>query len=168
MRSNSLGLAMLLLGALGACSASDVPQTAVSGPCLLPDEDISAIQILEARHRDQAASQDFDAMAEEIGEDFFAWAPNQPEIAGKSQLREWQRAWEGVSFSTYELPVDEIIGCGDLAFVKGSYTMEFTPEGSNEPISDTGRWIHLLRKSPDGRWLVIRDMFHSELPAPTG
>lgn len=106
-------------------------------------------------------------MAEDIAEDCVVWAPSQSEVAGKHDLREWQRAWEGVSFSTYELPVDEIIGCGDLAFVKGTYTMEFTPEWANEPISDSGRWTHLLQRTPDGRWVVIRDMFHSERPSPT-
>jgi ketosteroid isomerase-like protein len=130
----------------------------------LTDEDISAIRIMEARHRDQAANREFDAMSEDIAEDFIVWAPNQPEVAGKSQLREWQRAWEGGSFDTYELVVEEIIGCGDLAFVKGSYSMGFTPEGGTESISDSGRWIHLLRKTPEGNWVVIRDMFNSERP----
>jgi ketosteroid isomerase-like protein len=134
---------------------------------MLTDEDISAILAMEARHRDQAARQDFDAMAEDIAEDFVVWAPNQPDVAGKSELREWQRAWEGVSFDTYELPVDEVIGCGDLAFVKGSYSMVFTPEGATNPISDSGRWIHLLRRMPDGNWVIIRDMYNSELPLPT-
>jgi len=168
MRIKSICLAMFFFGALAACSSSDAPGNAQSGPCMLPEEDISAIRTLEVRHRDQAASQDFDAMAADIGEDFFVWAPNQPEVAGKSQLREWQRAWEGASFETYELPVDEIIGCGDLAFVKGSYSMVFIPEGATEAISDSGRWMHLLRKMPEGNWVVIRDMFNSELPLPTG
>jgi ketosteroid isomerase-like protein len=134
---------------------------------MLTEEDISAIRAMEARHAEQAAQQEFDAMAEDIAEDFVVWAPSQPEVVGKHGLREWQRAWEGVSFSTYELPVDEIIGCGDLAYVKGSYLMEFTPEGATAPISDSGRWIHLLRRTPEGKWVVIRDMFHSERPVPT-
>ena len=107
-------------------------------------------------------------MSEDIAENFIVWAPNQPEVAGKSQLREWQLAWEGVSFDTYELLVDEIIGCGDLAFIKGSYSMVFTPEGGTGSVSGSGRWINLLRKMPAGNWVVIRDLFNSERPLPTG
>ena len=87
-------------------------------------------------------------MAEDMGDDIVVWAPNQPEVVGKAQVREWQRAWEGVSFESYDLSVDEILGCGDLAVVKGSYSMVVTMPGAPEPMSDSGRWIHVLRKTP--------------------
>lgn len=149
-------------------SGTSDPQDLLSGLCTLTDEDISAIQALERRHKSQAIGKDFDSMAEDIAEDFIVWAPNQPDVAGKSGLREWQRAWEGVAFDSYELLVEEIMGCGDLAFVKGSYSMAFTPEGGTGPIEDSGRWIHLLRKTPEGHWVIMRDMFNSERPLQTG
>ena len=169
MRGNVPTLAMLFFGALAACSPSDSTQAAQSGPCMLSAEDVSLIRIMEARHEEQAATQDLEPMAEDMADDIVIWAPNEPEVVGKAQVREWQRAWEGVSFESYDLSVDEILGCGDLAVVKGSYSMVVTMPGAPEPMSDSGRWIHVLRKTPEGKWVVIRDIFNSELPlAPIG
>ena len=34
-------------------------------------------------------------------------------------------------------------------------------------MTDTGRFLWILKKHPDGRWLVTRDMFQSDQPLPS-
>jgi ketosteroid isomerase-like protein len=149
-------------------SAPGLNEKEKDGPCTLSEEDLSWIRTMEAEHEVQAATGDFNAMAKDIAEDILVMAPNQPDIVGKAQLREWQRQWEEISFDTYSLTLEEIIGCGDIAFVRMSYSMSFTPEGAPGPISDSGRGGHILRKKPDGAWEIIRDFFISDQPMPTG
>ena len=39
------------------------------------------------------------------------------------------------------------------------------PPGSPGPVKDSGKFVTVLRRQPDGRWLVAVDMFSSDLPA---
>jgi ketosteroid isomerase-like protein len=66
------------------------------------------------------------------------------------------------------LQVEEVIGCGDLAFVRYSYSMSFRLPGATQVMSDTGRAFHVLRKQDDGTWIIIRDFFHSDVPLQSG
>ena len=161
-------LMVLILGSFAACSAPEVNEVAQTGPCKLAEEDVSWIRDMEEEHEGQVINQDFDGMAAAWAEDILLLAPNQPEIMGKGPLREWQRAFEGVTWEHYELTLEEIVGCGDLAYVRMGFSMTFTPPGQTESISDSGRAFHILRKQPDGTWLVTHDFFHSDQPLPTG
>jgi ketosteroid isomerase-like protein len=121
---------------------------------------------MEQEHATQVLSGEFEKMRESFAEDIILMAPNMPEVVGKAALAEWQDQWVGVSYDTYELTVEEIIGCGDVAFVRMSYSMSFTLPGTTDVLSDTGRGAHVLRKQPDNTWLIVRDFFHSDKPLP--
>jgi ketosteroid isomerase-like protein len=161
-------LMVLILGSFAACSAPEVGEVAQTGPCILAEEDVSWIRAMEEEHEAQIIEQDFDAMAAHWAEDILYLPPNQPEIVGKGPLREWQRVFEGVTWEHYELTLDEIVGCGDLAYVRMSFSMTFTSPGQTESVSDSGRGFHILRKQPDGTWLVTHGISNSDQPLPTG
>lgn len=137
-------------------------------PCTLSVEDVSWIRAMAQDHATHVLSGEFEKMRESFSEDIILMAPNMPEVVGKAALAEWQDQWAGVSYDTYELSVEEIIGCGDVAFVRMSYSMSFTLPGATDLLSDTGRAIHVLRKQPDNTWLIVRDFFHSDKPLPPG
>lgn len=161
-------LVMFIVGSMVACSVPEETQVAQAGPCVLAEEDVAWIRAMEEGHEGQVIDQDFDGMAAAWADDILLLAPNQPEIRGKGPLREWQKAFEGVTWEHYELALDEIVGCGDLAYVRMRYSMTFTLPGQTEPISDSGRGFHILRKQHDGTWLVTHDFFHSDQPLPNG
>ena len=50
----------------------------------------------------------------------------------------------------------------DLCAAVGAYEMEI-PDVPN----DTGKFIEVWRRQPDGSWLIADDIFNSSLPAPT-
>ncbi len=56
-------------------------------------------------------------------------------------------------------------GRDDLAYVLGTYTMTFVPPGASGPVKDSGKYVEVRRRQPDGRWLVAVDIFNSDLPA---
>ena len=168
MAKRPSALMMLIVGSVAACSAPEPNEVAQTGPCMLAEEDVSWIRAMEKEHELQVIDQDFDAMAEALAEDILLLAPNQPEIVGRGPLREWQRAFEDVTWEHYELAVDEIAGCGDLAYARMHFSMTYTLPGQVEPISDSGRGFHILRKQPDGTWLITHDFFHSDQTLPTG
>ena len=53
----------------------------------------------------------------------------------------------------------------DLAYVLGTYTMTIVPPGAPGPIEDSGKYIEIRRRQPDGSWLISTDIFNSDLPS---
>ena len=65
----------------------------------------------------------------------------------------------------FKLNNEYVEGREDLAYVLGTYTMTIAPPGAPGPVKDSGKFVTVLRRQPDGRWLVAVDMFSSDLPA---
>lgn len=50
----------------------------------------------------------------------------------------------------------EVEAAGDLAFVRGTFAMILTPRGGGEPVRYSGKFVHILRRQPDGAWKIHR------------
>ena len=55
---------------------------------------------------------------------------------------------------------------GDLTIETGHYQLVLRPEGGAE-LTDEGKYLVVWRRQADGAWKIHRDMFSSNLPAPT-
>lgn len=54
--------------------------------------------------------------------------------------------------------IEEIEVLGDWAFLRNRLTITVTPDGSGEAMLKRPRYtLLILRKAPDGRWLLARD-----------
>jgi len=166
MKRNKLVSTLVVSLSVIACAQPEASEEISGGPCMLPDSDVEWIRNLVSEHESQVLSGDYDAMAESFSEDVVLMFPNQPSFVGRGPLREFQSAFPPID--EYELPALELIGCRDLAVVRGAYSMSMTIEGMEGPFSDSGNWMHVLRKGPDGSWKIIMDISNSDRPAPTG
>jgi uncharacterized protein (TIGR02246 family) len=109
-----------------------------------------------------------------LAKDFATWAalflddavvnpPNEPAIKGRAAIRAWLEKFPPITeFKLNNLKVD---GRQDLAYALGTYTMTITPPGAPGSVKDSGKFVTVLRRQPDGRWLAAVDMFSSDLPA---
>lgn len=149
-------LVTMLMGT--ACQPAD------QAPAELTAEQIEAIQaISDALERADNAG-DWDAVAALYTQDAILLPPNAPAVTGRSAIREFFASLPPIN--SFNLQVEEIVGRGDLAYVRGTYSMELAPAGAPEPIRDTGKYIEIRRKQADGSWLLSRDIFNSSQPAP--
>ena len=147
-----LGIAALAL-VLTACSAA---------PAGLTPEDEAAIESFHEIWIQHVLARDFDALETLYPEDTVVMSPNMPAIEGIEKVRAW---FEGYPVTTtMELTTLEVDGRGDLAYVRGMYEMTVVVEGAS--VSDTGKFIEILRKQEDGSWLMAVDIFNSDLPLP--
>ena len=90
---------------------------------------------------------------------------NNPGVKGRAAIKAWFENFPPLtSFKATNVKVD---GQGDLAYVLGVYSMTIAPPGAPAPINDTGKYVEIRRKQPDGKWLIAVDMFSSDLPAPS-
>jgi ketosteroid isomerase-like protein len=146
---------VVLIALLGVgCQALD--QQAVS----LSDEDLDQIRAMEQSHVRYTLDANWDRMNEDYAANVLILPANQPEIRGKQALRQWQDAYPPVA--GYQMRFVEIDGRSDMAFVRGEYTVTIPLETGK--MVDTGRFLWILKKHPDGRWLVTWDMFQSDQP----
>jgi ketosteroid isomerase-like protein len=94
--------------------------------------------------------------------DAIRFPPHQAPIRGRAAMREWLGTFPPIQ--QFDITADEIVGCDDVAFVRGRYALTAGAPGS-APMTDRGNYMGLLRKQSDGSWLWTTDMISSELPA---
>jgi len=108
-----------------------------------------------------APTKDWDAYVRtDYTEDAVVLPPNAPAVQGWEAIKAYILK-ESLS-SDFEVSIIDLEGRGDLAYVRGTYSMTFdAPDGSG-PTKDTGKYIEIWQKQSDGSWKVIRDIFTSD------
>lgn len=128
----------------------------------LSDADKSALRQNDQLFATSANAKNFAAAAALYLDDASLLLPNSPAVQGKQQIQKWMTDNPPISDFAVE-PVD-IDGRGDVAYVRGNYSLTMTPPGG-AAVHDRGKFIEIWRKQPDGSWKIRWDIFNSDLPA---
>ena len=75
---------------------------------------------------------------------------------GKEAFAASFKALTGVRFEMSS-EIKEIKLLGDWAYLRNYLEVTMTPPGVGAPLRRSGHTLTILRKEPDGRWLVARD-----------
>lgn len=136
-----------------------------TAPCELSEADVAGIH--EMRQTDIANVRvgNWDAVLSLFADDIWVMPPNEPDVRGKQSLRAFMATYPPLP--DYSTTYDEVAGCGNLAYVKGSYQFTIAPDGA-EPVTDSGRFLYILRRQPSGGWLIARDIINSDRPLSPG
>jgi ketosteroid isomerase-like protein len=91
-------------------------------------------------------------------------APGRPPTVGKKANDEAN----GRAFTMFEIdetwtPQETVID-GNLAYQRGTFTVEATPKAGGNKSRTTGTFLRIYRRQPDGSWRMTRDMFNSDQP----
>jgi ketosteroid isomerase-like protein len=131
----------------------------------LSETDIAAIR--RAIEQDAAAVRgaNWDAVTRMFTADAIRFPPHRAPIRGRDAIRAWLETFPPIQ--EFAITADEIVGCDDVAFVRGRYSLTAAGATGSSPMIDRGNYMGLLRKQPDGSWLWTTDMISSELPALT-
>jgi ketosteroid isomerase-like protein len=85
---------------------------------------------------------------------------------GKSAIRErWGGFADDLQFTDSDLNVREIIGMGDVAYTWIEFSNTYEADG--EPWVQSGTWMVLFRRSPEGVWRIHRNMWNATTSADT-
>lgn len=126
---------------------------------LTPD-DVAAIRAISDNFGSKVLARDFATLVTYYTSEAVFMPPHHPAVEGRAELRKWLDAFPPAS--RFELGVDEIDGRGDLAYVRGTFSMTVTPEGAPGPIEDAGKYLEIRRKRRDGSWPIAVDIFNSD------
>ncbi len=155
-------LVILLCFTFGCQQGEEMTEEA--GVKALSDEDVAANRAVIAAFVQGVKSGESANVAALYTEDAIVMPANQPLVRGRDAILAWHEAYPPII--EFDLKEEDIFGLGNLAVVRGSYSMSIVVEGAPEPIKDTGKFIEIRRKQEDGSWLIAVDIFNSDLPLP--
>jgi len=136
----------------------------VSHSMALTEQDIEAIRAVVEQDAEAVRRADWGAVTHMFTVDAVRFPPHQPPVRGRDAMRAWLETFPPIQ--QFSITADEIVGCSDLAFVRGTYVLTVAPKAGSAPQSDRGHYMGLLRKQADGSWRWTTDMVSSELPLP--
>lgn len=157
-RTLKLRLLPLVLLALGAC------RTAAPTPTALSDVEKAAIQATVDSALRIANAAPLDAAAyvrAYYADDAVYMPPNERMLQGHAAIESWFRALPPVSNVVFT--TEEVAGGSGVAYLRGRYTFTVTPPGA-AAIVDSGKFLEVWKRRPDGSWRNAIDAFNSDLP----
>ncbi len=146
-----------LLGALLLASCG--PKT----PQGLTDQDRAAIRQSEADFAASMIAKDYAKVAASYTADAVVLPANGPAATGRAAIEQLLGTFPPLS--AFTLNSVEIEGVGDLAYQRGTFFMTMQLPGG-VTASDSGKYLEIRRRQPDGSWLITRDIWNSDIPLP--
>jgi len=134
-------------------------------PAKLSDADVAALRAGVDSIAAQILSGRDSAAAAHYTENAVFMVPNLPALEGRAAIRAWFAG--GPPLATFTLTSKEIDGVGDVAYVRGTWTLTIAAAGKTPAIEDHGKFLEVRRRQADGSWLMVADIFNSDVPLPT-
>jgi len=136
-----------------ACGSAGAPREILDTDKTTMRASLDSFTAYVVTHRDSMAA----AM---YAENATFMPPNQTMVQGRAAIRAWIKTVPPMSHFTAS--AIEINGCGDLAYVRGTYQVAYL-SGATEH----GKFLEIRRGEKDGRWLIVADIFNSDVPTAT-
>jgi len=155
MRSSPTLIPITMLAAALACRPAP--------PAGLSDADRTALRAVTDSFVQRVRRADWPAAAKLFGQTAVFMPTQQRAVTGQANIEAWMKAFPPIS--AFDVKVVSVDGGGDIAYMAGIYIMTITPPGG-KPIVDTGKYLTVSRRQPDGSWPIVADIFNSDLAPP--
>ena len=131
-----------------------------------PAEDVAAIKNALDKGITAVHAGDASALAACYMDDAIVMPPNEASLTGKEGLRSWIEPHFSQFTEKISAQVAEVEVVGDWAFLRATYTVTLTPKAGGEPSEDSGKWLQIYKRQPDGSWQIAREIWNSDKPLP--
>jgi uncharacterized protein (TIGR02246 family) len=133
-----------------------------ANPGGLSAKDEAAVRAVDSAWVAGANAGQAEGVAATYASDAVLLPPNGSPVEGHDAIRDF---WGGF-LKTYEVRVeigdDAVEGRGDLAYIRGHYTMTTTPKAGAPALPrEDGKYLEVLKRRPDGSWRYAYDMYSS-------
>ena len=163
-----LSILIIVSTACGACSpgSNEASAPAVNRSTSASDETGARRQI-EANANgiwQAVARADSAAVLAHYADDALVLGSGAPMVQGKPAVAAFlQNLFGGNTIRDVKGHVTDVMISGDLAVETGTYAMTIIPKDGSA-VTDTGKYIHVWKKSVDGSWKVVRYVPTSDIP----
>lgn len=131
----------------------------------LSEADAVAIEAAAVSQAEAAVALDWGAFASHYTPGGLMLVPGEPAVEGREAIAAITSGSDVVDFATTAQTIE---GCSELAYRLGTYTFKFPLPGSEEPGIDTGKFVEIWKKQPDGSWLIAVDIWNAGPLAAAG
>ena len=146
--------------ALALASAACQPPAQEAGP--LSDEDVAVIRTANDAWIQAYRDNDVAALAALYSDDAAIMPPNGSVIEGRAAILAYH---EAVTVTEYTESILEIDGRDGIAYIRGTSSMVGMGE-DGEPVTESDKFLVILRRQADGSWLFSHEIWNSDLPLP--
>ena len=157
-------LGLVVLGAAVVAGAGGLLSAQAPGGRPTLEQDLAAIAEFNRRYLGAINDEDIATLSSLTTDDHIMLAPGRPPTVGKAA----NDAANGRVFQQFDIvetwtPVETVVS-GDLAYQRGTYTVDATPKtGGGKPSPQArGNFLRIYRRMPDGQWRMTRDMFNTD------
>jgi uncharacterized protein (TIGR02246 family) len=138
-----------------ACSPTEQKNRALD-----TSADVRSIRDIYAIFAAADLSGDVERQLSVLSDDAVFMPPGVPTVSGKPALRErWSKRHSEEVLKSFDVDPGEIVVVGDLAYSRGTSVARGMSNG--KPFVDSVRHLDILRRQPDGRWLIARHLRNS-------
>jgi uncharacterized protein (TIGR02246 family) len=100
-------------------------------------------------------------------EDAVEMPPNQPMIKGRAAIQAYyeKEMGSGMKVNSFTVTHLDTQAVGDRGYDVGTYRQSVTPPGASAPVSDSGKYTVIVKRSGAG-WQVAYAIYNSDQPPP--
>jgi ketosteroid isomerase-like protein len=126
--------------------------------------DVAAIDALRNKEIVSLAALNMDTLMTVYSSDAVIMPPGGPMLTGTAAIRTWAtESFKDVTIQgQYTSSQVEVIG--DWAIDRYTGALTITPKGG-QPMSEVIKGIHVLKRQPNGGWLIVQDVWNADPPA---
>ncbi len=127
---------------------------------------IEGIDRVRAAHVAAVNAGDVAGWVDAFADDGVQMPPNYQTMRGKDMIRAWAQGFLSAFQAEFTLHVEEVQIADHWAFERGTYAITLRPGAGEGTIHDNGKHITIYQQQRDGTWLIARDIWNSDHPAP--
>ena len=128
------------------------------------DSNILEIKKVNQKYLEFYNSGNYEGVASLHTEDAVVMPPNVPARIGKDQIMSAIKEEVDMGFTDLKFIENDIKIFGNLAYDEGSYSLNVKSEKGEVIDNDSGKYLVVWEKQNDGRWLMKKDIWNSDLP----
>lgn len=123
-----------------------------------------AIEKANAKFGEAVRKGDGAAIAALYAEDAKLLPPNSEMIQGKDGIKAFWTGGLQMGIKDAVLKTVEVLGMRDVVYEIGKYDLTIKPEGQGT-IKDIGKYLVIWKRSADGTWKLLVDIWNTNIPA---
>ena len=128
--------------------------------------DEKAIRDMETEWVKAFAAKDMDKILAHYADDGMVLLANAPTMTGKDAIRAGMKDTITDPKFSLDLKTAKVdVSKDDLAYSQGTYSVKFTDPKTKKLMAETGRYVEVYKKQPDGSWKIVQDINSPEAPA---
>ena len=128
------------------------------------EADLEAINQLRDDYSAANNAGDAVATAGLFTDDAILMPPNEAAVVGKEAIQSNSQARFDEFKSEHGATSEEIELADQWAYGRGSYTLKLTPKAEGEALEDSGKYLVIVERQPDGSWRIARLIWNSNKP----